>query len=243
MGQHFLMIKFTSLLKKAFRWLGFELGRLKNYPGHKLLGLKSLPIRTIIDIGANTGQFSQTIVKDFPGANVYCFEPVPEAFSELENWARKQEKVSVFNLAIGEKAGMIDMYHHKQHSPSSSILLSTEVSEKLYPFTRDRNVIPVQMTTLDDVVKKMNGHLDDDILIKLDVQGFENRVIKGGDKTFRKAKACILEVSLDQLYQGQANFKELLLLMDECGFNYAGNLDQTFAEDGHCVFLDAVFIK
>ena len=33
------------------------------------------------------------------------------------------------------------------------------------------------------------------------------------------------------------------MLLDDLGFNYAGNLDQNYDKDGHVIFLDAVFVK
>ena len=85
--------------------------------------------------------------------------------------------------------------------------------------------------------------MNHEILIKLDVQGYEDRVIKGGEETFKKAKACIVEVNLYKLYEGQTNFKEIVELLYNSGFRYAGNLDQAFDNDGRVIYIDAVFIK
>ena len=71
--------------------------------------------------------------------------------------------------------------------------------------------------------------------------GYEDRVIAGGKRLFELAAACILEVSLDSLYEGQAEFMELLTMLDGLGFRYGGNLEQSYDQDGHCIYLDAVF--
>ena len=135
------------------------------------------------------------------------------------------------------------MLQHTEHSPSSSILKTTEVCETLYPFTKTQRSIIVKQTTLDKAVETLNIPLEPEILIKLDVQGYEDRVIKGGKKTFEMARACILEVCLDELYEGQASFKEIINLLYDFGFRYVGNLEQSYADDGHVVFIDAVFVK
>ncbi len=85
--------------------------------------------------------------------------------------------------------------------------------------------------------------LQDDILIKLDVQGYEDRVIQGGLATLKRSRACIIEVSLDSLYDGQANCTTLFQLMQDLGFRYSGNLDQIQAKDGHVIFFNAVFVR
>jgi hypothetical protein len=85
--------------------------------------------------------------------------------------------------------------------------------------------------------------LIDDVLVKLDVQGYEDRVIKGGCATLARARACIVEANIEALYEGQARFPDLLLAMGELGFRYSGNLDQTYDDDGQVVYFDAVFTR
>jgi len=202
------------IIKKIFNFLGMDVVRLNKSPKYSLLGLKNLRINTIIDVGANKGQFAEMIEKVFPKANIYSFEPIPEAFEKLNKlWSEKNRKIKAFNLALGDSVREIEMFQHIQHTPSSSILKTTEVCEKFYPFTKNQQTIKVKMTTLDKAIENFNIPLNPEILIKLDVQGYEDRVIKGGQDTFKMAKACILEVCLDKLYEGQANFKEITELL------------------------------
>lgn len=135
------------------------------------------------------------------------------------------------------------MFFHYEHNPSSSFLRTTETCEKYFPFTKFQTTVSVKMTTLDKWSREISERLEPEILIKLDVQGFEDRVIRGGVEIFKKAKACILEVCLDRLYEGQADFKELINMLYDLGFKYAGNLDQCYADDGHVIYIDAVFRK
>ena len=233
-----------NLIKAGFNHAGFDLVRRKNSPRLTLLGLQSRSIRTVIDIGANTGQFAKQITHFFPESKIYCFEPLPQSFAELSEWAKSQNgRVVPFNLAIGEKAGEAEMFLHEDHHTSSSLLSTTKLNEQYYPFTKNQKRIVVRQTTLDQALDEVKAVFPSEILIKLDVQGYEARVIAGGHKSFAKASACILEVCLDSLYEGQASFNELLLMLDELGYRYVGNLDQTYGEDGHCIFLDAVFLR
>jgi FkbM family methyltransferase len=235
---------FKRVTKKTFNLLGLDVIRISNNPRHSLLGLKNMPIRTIIDVGANTGQFGRFVSTFFPDASLYCFEPLPEPFKKLSQWAENQNgRVKVFNLAMGEFENDINMFYHSKHSPSSSFLKTTPISETLYPFIRNQVEIPVKLTTLDKFVDNLRDSLIPDILIKVDVQGYEDRVIQGGAETLHKAKACILEVALDELYDRQATFKDILILLSGLGFRYVGNLEQTYADDGHVIYVDSVFIK
>jgi hypothetical protein len=48
---------------------------------------KSFGIDTVLDIGANTGQFTKTILALLPNANIYSFEPLPDCFEQLQEFA------------------------------------------------------------------------------------------------------------------------------------------------------------
>ena len=238
-----MALNYRHLIKSAFHKFGLDLIRNKtNTPDKMLLGLKTRPIRTVIDVGANTGQFAQMISQFFPKATLHCFEPLPGPFSQLEEWSRSQHgRVMAYNLAIGESDAEVEMYLHKNHTPSSSLLPTTKLIERYYPFTKEQSRVMVRQTTLDSALVQAN--LTSEILIKLDVQGYENRVIHGGKKIFSEAAACILEVGLDGFYEGQAQFSELLVMLSDFGYQYIGNLDQVYAEDGHCIYFDAVFCQ
>ncbi|HSW36366.1 MAG TPA: FkbM family methyltransferase [Candidatus Limnocylindrales bacterium] len=233
----------NRLIKKTLNQIGLDVIRLSKIPTHTFLGLRHLPIKTVIDVGANEGQFAKMISNIFPKAHIYCFEPIPVAYAKLNKWAEQRGGVTIFNVALGESEGEADMLIHPAHSPSSSLLETTEICETIYPFTKQQVKTKVKLTTLDKALFQHVNSLAPDILVKLDVQGYEDRVIKGGEETFKTAKACILEVCLDQLYENQATFKDILSLLYKLGYQYSGNLDQAYADDGHTIFIDAVFSK
>lgn len=232
----------NKAIKKAFDYFGLVIAREKNVPALTLLGLRNTPVRTIIDIGANRGQFARRISNIFPDAKIYCFEPLPGPFVELQSWAEAQGgRVVAMNTALGAQSGEITMRLHNDHSPSSSILRTTEITNELYPQTLKQSEILVQLKTLDESLNIEDA--EDDVLIKMDVQGYEDRIIAGGRRTFSQAHACITEVSLDRLYKGQASFGGLLAEFRNLGYHYAGNIEQVYGSDGHCIYLDALFVR
>lgn len=229
-------------LKTVFNQFGLEIRRKKNIPEISFLGLRQSPIKTIIDIGANQGQFAKHISTVFPVAKLYCFEPLPEPYLELNSWVKSQGgRVEAFNVAIGEENKEVIMMLHNEHSPSSSLLPTTELTNKLYPQTLKQSEIIIQQRTLDEMMYQKD--IENQILIKMDVQGYEDRVIAGGGDVFSKAHACITEIALDTLYHGQATFAGLLSDLNHFGYNYAGNISQVYATDCHCIYLDALFIR
>jgi FkbM family methyltransferase len=242
-----MITAFKRLVRASFNLVGFDVIGLKNSPNRTrqtLLGLQSRPIQTVIDVGANTGQFSREVFGLLPNARFYCFEPLPDPFAALSTWAKTQKgRVIPFNLAIGDKEGVTEMFLHEDHTPSSSLLATTKLTEQYYSFTKEQKCVSVMQTTLDAALAEVGDELSSEILIKLDVQGYEDRVIAGATGIFARASACIVEVNLDALYKGQAGFRHLLTMLDDMGYQYGGNLNQTYGADGHCIFLDAVFIR
>ena len=233
-----------DLVKKAFNLAGLDIIRACQNPRHTMLGIKRLPVRTVIDVGANEGQFAKWISSIFSEARIYCFEPLPRPFKALNGWAESRAgMVKTFNAALGDEEGIVQMHRHLEHDTSSSLLDTTNTGEKLYPFTKKQDVVTIKITTLDKAMASLSAELVSDVLLKLDVQGYEDRVIRGSLETLGKTRVCILEVCLDSLYDGQASFIGLLNQMRAMGFRYAGNLEQSYAHDGHVVFLDAVFLK
>jgi hypothetical protein len=78
--------EFKKVVKKGFHLSGYDLVRLDQMPHHTFMGLRNLPINTVIDVGANLGQFAQEISEVFPHARIHCFEPLPNANQELLRW-------------------------------------------------------------------------------------------------------------------------------------------------------------
>ena len=113
----------------------------------------------------------------------------------------------------------------------------------MFPFTKKKVSIPVNQTTLDTWMASVTDDLAPDIFLKMDVQGYEDKVIKGGKQLFKKARACLLEINLVKLYQEQPSFGDIFRLFDELGYSYAGNYDQVYDHDGRVLYIDALFMK
>ena len=230
--------------KALLRFGGIEVSRWSTAPRHTLLGVGRFPIRSVVDVGANEGQFAKWISTFFPLAHIYAFEPLPGPYAKLKAWAESRRvNVTTFNVALGDRAIETAMNLHVNHTPSSSLLEATDTYDSLYPNTRKRSTLVVKQEKLDEALDSLEAPPEPELLVKLDVQGYEDKVIMGGQRTFSRARVCILEVILDELYVGQARFLNLLSALGQLGLMYAGNLEQSYAGDGHVVFIDAVFVR
>lgn len=230
--------------RKFVQRMGYDIVRLDYSPREGLAGLRNRSFGTVIDCGANLGQFARFISKYFPHAALHCFEPLDEPFRELAAWsATQQGRVRCYQAALGEQEGEVVMHQHSSHLGSSSLLSTTALSDQMLPETRRQSEVTVRQTTLDNVLGDLLDDMAPQILLKLDVQGYEDRVLRGASKILQRAEACMLEVNVDPLFVGQAEFKDIVALLDQHGLAYAGNFDQSYAKDGRVTWLDALFFR
>lgn len=241
------MERAIKYFKGRIKWLLAKIGLSyegrKRLPRNSLLGLNQIPFNIIIDVGANKGQFANSFSIFFPEAMIFSFEPLEEPFKYLSRLAKKTPNITPVNAAIGDTDDELEMNWHTNHSASSSLLNTTDIVENHYPETKNQSKINVPVKKLDTAINELNISLKKPILIKLDVQGYENRVIIGGQNTFKLADAVIMEVMLKTLYEGQANFMELCSMMNNLGLKYAGNLHQVYSGNGEVLYIDAVFVR
>jgi FkbM family methyltransferase len=230
-----------SAVRAVLRSAGYSISRSEQSPLFSWNGLTRLPIRTVLDVGANEGQFATWIGGIFPDATVHCFEPLPEAAAELRRRTNGNAAVVVHNVALGDTSGQVPFFWHHEHSPSSSMLATTARNEAVWPQTRQQRVVSVPMTTLDSVMA--GREWEPDLLVKMDVQGYEDRVIRGGHAVFRAAAACVAELILIPLYDSQARSSDVIGALHDLGLEYAGNMHQSHLPDGSIAFVDALFLR
>src|SRR2546425_8783834 len=112
-GGTFSTMALRKFAKALLRFGGIEVSRWSTAPKRTLLGVARFPIRSVVDVGANEGQFAKWIATFFPLAHIYAFEPLPGPYARLKAWAdRRRLKVTTFNVALGDRATEIAMNIH-----------------------------------------------------------------------------------------------------------------------------------
>jgi FkbM family methyltransferase len=149
----------------------------------------------------------------------------------------------MFNVAVGDTRGEASMNLHVEHSTSSSLLDATLSNHAAHPFIEKQTKVVVKTERLDDLLGDRLDSLRREILLKIDVQGYEARVLRGATRVLDATTACIVEVSLTPLYDGQPTFWQITSMLSQAGFEYIGNLSQKYGRDGQVMWLDAVFKK
>ena len=170
---------------------------------------------TVLDIGANVGQSAKKYRALFPNAMIYSFEPLPDCYAQMETAMVGDSRFRAFEMALGDESGTRTFYR-SSFAQSSSFLPMADLHKRVAPYSAGSEPCTVRIERLDDLADQLE--LRPNMLVKIDVQGFEDAVLRGGEKTIRMAQMLILEVSFSELYHGQVLFADLVKMLDTWGF-------------------------
>ena len=207
----------------------------------KKLWLRQLSLHTVIDIGANIGEFSKLMRLLMPNVIIYAFEPLLDCYATLQAAFADDKLFAAFNVGLGESVGEL-AFERNEFSPSSSFLKVTRSHTGAFPYTANTTKEVVKVDTLDHAARSLV--LTAPLLLKIDVQGFEDRVLHGGEETARMASTILLETSFVELYEQQPLFDDIYMLLKSWGFAYQGSFDQLRdPRTGRTVQEDSVFVR
>ncbi|HEU5239386.1 MAG TPA: FkbM family methyltransferase [Pyrinomonadaceae bacterium] len=203
--------------------------------------IASLKIKTVIDVGAHTGEFAKMIAGLMPGVSILSFEPQQAEFAELENNLRSIASAQAFKFALGDRNEKLDL-HRSAFSQSSSLRPMTELHKEAFPESAGESLEQVEVRRLDDALSDLE--IAPEVLLKIDAQGYEDKVLAGAPQILTRAKAAIIEVSFRELYEGQPLFDSIYRTMHDFSFSYSGNLYQlVHPHDRSVLQADALFVR
>lgn len=241
-----------EFIKKLFTLIGFRITRTEELiagdeykfaPSQedKFKWIQNMNIKTIIDIGAHIGESALQFHELFPNAKIYSFEPLHDCYMQLNDTMKNVPNFRSFNLALGDKEGRLQI-HRSEFSPSSSPLKMAKLHEETFPFSAGYALETADVKTLDNIAQELD--LENNILLKIDVQGYEDRVIIGSRRILGRVKVIIIETSFNELYEGQPLFSDIYELLHENGFIYAGSWGELKSPlDGAPLQQDSIFIR
>ena len=195
--------------------------------------------RTVLDIGANTGQFAELAREILPKARIISFEPLRDCAAVLEAAKGRLAPLEVYPFALGDEDQSAE-FHRNKFSPSSSLLEMRRQHIEELPETESVQSETIQVRRLDSLSAELN--LEDPIFVKIDVQGYTEPVLLGGKSVICRSIAVVAEVSVRPLYEGEATFDRINQILAGWGFVYRGNIDQWISQrDGRILQCDCLF--
>lgn len=205
--------------------------------------LAASQVDLVLDIGANAGQWAHELRRAGYAGNMISFEPLIQAHAELTKIAGQDEKWAVApRVALGERNADVEIYV-AGNSVSSSLLQMLPLHAAGAPKSVYVGSETTPMVTLDSLVGNVipSGRR---IFCKLDVQGYEAKVLAGAVSLLRDTIGIQMEISLAPLYKGQPAFGELLDTMSRSGFEIFGFVPG-FVDpaSGRMLQIDGVFFR
>jgi FkbM family methyltransferase len=170
---------------------------------HAVAGLGLAP-DVIVDIGADSGGWTQMALSAFPAARIVMIEARPECEPQLARVRAAAPARVGYELALLGDHCAPEIPFFVAGTGSSLYVENTS-------FPQRRITLP--MTTLDAVMAKHAP--SGEVFLKLDVQGAELDIIKGAPRTLERTSLILLEASLVEYNQGAPRLAETVAFMRE----------------------------
>tara|TARA_B100000767_G_C19662071_1_gene491463 strand:+ start:80 stop:913 length:834 start_codon:yes stop_codon:yes gene_type:complete len=191
--------------------LSLDAKGFKNYGDFNTTGEKSFvelirdEIHLSLDIGANVGEYTKLLLHN-TNSKVVSFEPLPEAFRELEKIKLEfQDRLNIYNVAIGIDNNKLDLFYGDQKSEKASLI--PNLQKLSFIGLNNKNKISVNVKKLDYYKDYFNDKKID--FIKIDTEGFEFEVLSGAEKILQQHKPKFIQIEFNwhQLIRNHTLYK------------------------------------
>ena len=200
----------------------------------------ALPILTLVDLGANVGQFSLLVRQRYPLARILAFEPLAKPAAVYRQVFADDSLVTLYQCAVGASAEMRDM-NVSRHSDSSSLLPITQTQVAFAPGTEAVGRECVCIAPLSDMLSIQD--IAAPALLKIDVQGYELIALEGCERLLSAFGHVYVELSFIPFYEGQALAHEVIEWLATRGFKLAGIHNPVYDKTKLIVQADFLFAR
>lgn len=143
----------------------------------------------LFDVGANKGEFTKHILDKWKGRKIrlFVFEPSQKTYAMLKDAIPASDSVSLINVGLGDKPEKVELFYDREGSGLASVY-PRDLSYHNINFSDHETI---ELTTLDLFCEQNNISSID--FLKLDVEGHELAVLRGGKKMFEEGKIKIVQ--------------------------------------------------
>lgn len=235
-----------GLIKRLLKRAGFEVYRtnIHNSAAAQLARIiECTEIDLVLDIGANVGQYATALREHGYQGRIVSFEPLSSAHARLVASAQGDDGWQVApRMALGNSEGEI-LVHVAGNSLSSSVLDMLPEHQRAAPGSGCVGSETVALRRLDRVAP---GYLAGAkaVLLKIDTQGFEDRVLAGAAGIIDRIAAIQTEMSLVPLYAEQPLFDDLRAKIESMDFEFFAIFPGYVHEiTGRTLQVDGLFVR
>ena len=197
----------------------------------------------VVDVGANSGGFSRRCLKAMPQAPVYAFEPAGDLAARLTQEASAYPNWTVARAALGDAPGEAQLNISNTKSVYNSLhAANPDFAKDIDGLQFDRSEA-VEVTTLDLYAAQHGLDKLSAILLKVDTQGHDFKVLKGAAETLKRVKAVVVELPFQNIYDSGDSYQDILGFMAEAGFVIYSLSPISCDARGALVEADAFFVR
>jgi FkbM family methyltransferase len=211
----------SPLVKRAFRAVGLEVQKLRGANTEEaVLGnlLRTLSPVAVLDVGANAGQYATAVRSVGYRGLIVSFEAIPAVHDRLARRASGDARWIVAPCAaLGSSSGIAEI-NIAANTASSSLLPMGALHLAAAPQSEYIGKSSVRLARLDELCVPLlpaTGNL----FLKIDTQGYEMEVLKGGGVLLNRVSAMQLELSLVELYEGAPTLTQMVPFLEQLGFD------------------------
>lgn len=226
-------------VRRLLRSVGFDVERRRPVLVDLL---ERLRVGTVLDVGANVGQYARRLRAWGYRGRIVSFEPLESAADALTRAARRDPLRSVCRIALGDE-DRDDTLQVSAESVFSSLRPGRTELHAIFQGAVAVATQPIQVRRLDSVFHELPLG-PGAVFLKVDTQGYEREVIRGAEKSLRAVAGVQLELSLTALYEGEATLAEMVALME--AHDFVPTLMEPVSYDGRrCALLqvDCTFVR
>ena len=239
--------KNKSFLLKIKRFFNSTFGiEIIKYPtpelDRRIKLLKNYNIDTVLDVGANIGQYGSELRNIGFNGKIISFEPTSDAFKKLEKLAKNDKNWNVHNFSLGDFDGETEINIAK-NSVSSSMLESLPQLTLSAPDAKFINKETITVKKIDSIFDELDLK-NKNIYLKIDTQGYENMVINGAKNSLAQIIGIQIEMALIPTYEGAITFEEMIEKLKSFNFNTTSIESGYYDKNtGKLLEVDGVFFK
>jgi len=214
---------------------------LSTFEANLVSVLKTYRIETVLDVGANVGQFGQMLRSLGYDREIVSFEPDPECFKVLAQRAAGDSLWQCRNMGLSDAPATLTFHRYNYSVLSSFSVLSPEGYQR-FPGAREIGLEQIAVGRLDASLSE-GDLVSETMFLKIDTQGHDLRVFAGAEGVMSKIAGLCCEIPFRALYSENVDWHHAIRAYEEGGFRLSGIYPVSRNDQLELLEGDAIFVR